>query len=98
MRRQGPKQRHRAAKKWLPLACRISQGLRAFAGICPRLRGAICTEGALASSNWNGSQIEDGEARMKISARIANQQGKHNVVVDTDGREKQVAISTGGDG
>jgi organic hydroperoxide reductase OsmC/OhrA len=35
---------------------------------------------------------------MKISARIANQQGKHNVVVETDGQEKQVAISTGGDG
>lgn len=47
---------------------------------------------------WKGSQIGDVEARMKISARIANQQGKHDVVVDTDGREKRVAISSGGDG
>ena len=35
---------------------------------------------------------------MKISARVANQQGKHNVVLNTDGTEKQIAVSTGGDG
>jgi hypothetical protein len=36
-----------------------------------------------------GFPIGEMEARMKISARIANQQGKHDVVVDTDGRENR---------
>ena len=35
---------------------------------------------------------------MKISARVANQQGKHNVLLNTDGIEKQLAVSPCGDG
>ena len=35
---------------------------------------------------------------MKISARVANQQGKHNVILNTDGIEKQLAVSPCGDG
>ncbi len=35
---------------------------------------------------------------MKISARIANQQGRHNVALETDGREKKLGIAPGGDG
>src|SRR6266568_4407677 len=45
-----------------------------------------------------GPQIGDAEARMKISARIANQQGRHNVALETDGREKKLGIAPGGDG
>jgi organic hydroperoxide reductase OsmC/OhrA len=35
---------------------------------------------------------------MKVSARVANQQGKHSVVLNTDGQDKQMAVSPGGDG
>jgi uncharacterized OsmC-like protein len=38
------------------------------------------------------------EVRMKISARITNQQGKHSISVATEGREQQLAIRPGGDG
>jgi len=35
---------------------------------------------------------------MKISSRITNQQGKHIVTIETEGREQQLAIRPGGDG
>jgi uncharacterized OsmC-like protein len=35
---------------------------------------------------------------MKISSRISNQQGKHSLTIETDGREQQLAIRPGGDG
>jgi len=35
---------------------------------------------------------------MKVSSRITNQQGKHIIAVETEGREQQLAIRPGGDG
>jgi uncharacterized OsmC-like protein len=35
---------------------------------------------------------------MKFSSRITNQQGKHTLAIETDGREQQLAIRCGGDG
>lgn len=35
---------------------------------------------------------------MKILSRITNQQGKHSLTIETDGREQQLAIRCGGDG
>jgi uncharacterized OsmC-like protein len=35
---------------------------------------------------------------MKITSRITNQQGKHSITIETDGREQQLAIRPGGDG
>jgi uncharacterized OsmC-like protein len=35
---------------------------------------------------------------MKISSRITNQQGKHVIAIETEGREQQLAIRPGGDG
>jgi organic hydroperoxide reductase OsmC/OhrA len=35
---------------------------------------------------------------MKITSRITNQQGKHTLTIETDGREQPLAIRPGGDG
>jgi uncharacterized OsmC-like protein len=38
------------------------------------------------------------EVLMKVSSRITNQQGKHTLTIETDGREQQLSIRSGGDG
>ena len=35
---------------------------------------------------------------MRISSRITNQQGKHTITIETNGREQQLPIRPGGDG
>jgi hypothetical protein len=35
------------------------------------------------------------EVGVRISSRITNQQGKHAVTVETDGREQQLAVRPG---
>ena len=35
---------------------------------------------------------------MKVSSRITNQQGKHSLTIETEGRERELAIRCGGDG
>jgi uncharacterized OsmC-like protein len=57
-----------------------------------------CTFKPLPPSKHRRSFPLNMEVGVRISSRITNQQGKHSVTIETNGREQQLAIRPGGDG